>query len=127
MKTVIKNVLLGSVAGLAMVGTAAAADLPVKAKAAEYVKICSTYGAGFYYIPGTDTCLKVGGYVTADTYFTDIEGKTRVTVPGVSYRLDNDPDGQSYFLTRVGVRARCPYADRIRHPAFVLRRSFQCW
>ncbi|GLK72806.1 polymerase [Ancylobacter dichloromethanicus] len=104
MKTVIKNVLLGSVAGLAMVGTAAAADLPVKAKAAEYVKICSTYGAGFYYIPGTDTCLKVGGYVTADTYFTDIEGKTRVTVPGVSYRLDNDPDGQSYFLTRVGVQ-----------------------
>lgn len=68
MKTVIKNVLLGSVAGLAMVGTAAAADLPVKAKPAEYVKICSTYGAGYYYIPGTDTCLKVGGYIKADTY-----------------------------------------------------------
>ena len=27
------------------------------------MKICSLYGAGFYYIPGTDTCIKVGGYV----------------------------------------------------------------
>ena len=25
----------------------------------EYVKICSLYGAGFYYIPGTDTCVNV--------------------------------------------------------------------
>ncbi|TCK31620.1 porin-like protein [Ancylobacter aquaticus] len=104
MKTVIKNVLLGSVAGLAMVGTAAAADLPVKAKAAEYVKICSTYGAGFYYIPGTDTCLKVGGYVTADTYYTDIDAKSRYTSPDLLIRNSDDPDGQSYFLTRVGVQ-----------------------
>ncbi|MEH2563669.1 hypothetical protein V1289_003296 [Bradyrhizobium sp. AZCC 2289] len=29
---------------------AQAADLPVKAKAVEYVKVCSPYGAGFYYI-----------------------------------------------------------------------------
>jgi hypothetical protein len=26
------------------------------------VKICSLYGDGFYYIPNTDTCLKIGGY-----------------------------------------------------------------
>jgi hypothetical protein len=32
----------------------------------QYVKICSLYGAGFFYIPGTDTCLKVGGYVRAE-------------------------------------------------------------
>jgi hypothetical protein len=31
------------------------------------VKICSLYGAGFYYIPGTDTCLKVGGWVRYET------------------------------------------------------------
>jgi len=45
---------------------AQAADLPVKAKAVEYVRICSLYGAGFYYIPGTDTCIKLGGYVRVD-------------------------------------------------------------
>ncbi len=30
------------------------------------MKICSLYGAGFYYIPGTDTCLKIGGMVRAE-------------------------------------------------------------
>jgi hypothetical protein len=45
---------------------AQAADLPVKAKAVQYVKICSLYGAGFYYIPGTDTCIRVSGYVRSD-------------------------------------------------------------
>jgi hypothetical protein len=45
---------------------AQAADLPVKAKAVEYVRICSLYGAGFYYIPGTDTCIKLGGYLRVD-------------------------------------------------------------
>ncbi|HMI94936.1 MAG TPA: porin, partial [Micropepsaceae bacterium] len=46
-----------------------AADLPVKAKAVEYVRICSLYGAGFFYIPGTDTCIKLGGYLRVDTTF----------------------------------------------------------
>ena len=32
----------------------------------QYVKICSLYGAGFYYMPGTDTCIKVGGFVRAE-------------------------------------------------------------
>ena len=45
---------------------AQAADLPVKAKPVQYVKICSLYGAGFYYIPGTDMCLKIGGWVRAE-------------------------------------------------------------
>src|SRR3972149_11419346 len=63
----VKSLLLGTAAGLvAMVG-AQAADLPVKAKPVQYVKICSLYGAGYYYIPGTDTCLKVGGWVRLQT------------------------------------------------------------
>jgi hypothetical protein len=32
----------------------------------QYVKICSLYGVGFYYIPGTDMCLKIGGWVRAE-------------------------------------------------------------
>jgi hypothetical protein len=46
-----------------------AADLPLKAKAVEYVRVCSLYGAGFFYIPGTDTCIKLGGYLRVDTTF----------------------------------------------------------
>jgi hypothetical protein len=56
-----KSLLLGSAAGIAAVTGVQAADLPVKAKPVEYVKICSLYGAGFFYIPGTDKCIKIGG------------------------------------------------------------------
>jgi hypothetical protein len=59
----VKSLLLVSAAGVVAVPGAQAADLPVKAKPVEYVKICSLYGAGFYYIPGTDICMKIGGYV----------------------------------------------------------------
>ena len=67
--TMIKSLILGSAAGLVALSGAQAADLPVKAKAVEYVRICSLYGAGFFYIPGTDTCIKLGGYVRVDTTF----------------------------------------------------------
>jgi hypothetical protein len=62
----VKSLILGSAAGLIAMSGAQAADLPVKAKAVEYVRICSLYGAGFYYIPGTDTCIKLGGYIRVD-------------------------------------------------------------
>ncbi len=65
----VKSLVLGSAAGLLALSGAQAADLPLKAKAVEYVKVCSLYGAGFYYIPGTDTCIKIGGYLRADTSF----------------------------------------------------------
>ena len=64
-----KSLVLGSVASFTMLAGAQAADLPVKAKAVQYLKICSTYGAGFYYMPGTDTCIKISGYVRADANF----------------------------------------------------------
>ncbi len=61
--------LLCSAASLAAIGGAQAADLPLKAKAVEYVRVCSLYGAGFFYIPGTDTCIKLGGYLRVDATF----------------------------------------------------------
>jgi hypothetical protein len=63
----IRSILLGTAAALIATSGTHAADLPVKAKAVEYVKICSPYGPGFFFIPGTDTCLKLGGYLRADT------------------------------------------------------------
>ncbi|MDU3044735.1 porin, partial [Bradyrhizobium sp.] len=65
MKTV-KSLVLGSAAALLAMSGAQAADLPIKAKAVEYVKVCSLYGAGFYYIPGTDTGIKRGGYLRVE-------------------------------------------------------------
>jgi hypothetical protein len=65
----VKSLLLGSAAGLVAVAGAQAADLPVKAKPVEYVKICTLYGDGFYYIPGSDTCIKFSGYIRVDYSF----------------------------------------------------------
>jgi hypothetical protein len=49
-----------------------AADLPAKVAApVEYVRICSTHGNGFFYIPGTETCLRVGGRVRAEYLYVE--------------------------------------------------------
>jgi hypothetical protein len=54
-------------AAFAVATGAGAADLPSrKAAPVEYVRVCSAYGAGFFYIPGTDTCLRIGGRVRAE-------------------------------------------------------------
>ncbi len=58
---------LAAAAVVGLAGTAQAADLGKRAPAAaNYVKVCDAYGAGFFYIPGSDTCLKIGGYVQAE-------------------------------------------------------------
>ncbi len=63
-----RRFVLASVAMLAAVPAARAADAVVVAEPEpmEYVRICDTYGVGFYYIPGTETCLKVSGYIRMD-------------------------------------------------------------
>src|SRR5262245_24823595 len=83
----VKSLLLGSAAGLVAVSGTQAADLPVKAKAVEYVKICSLYGEGFYYIPGTDTCLKFGGYARAD-YGWNVAGSNTPAYSGTQGAQD---------------------------------------
>jgi hypothetical protein len=87
----VKSLILGSAAGLVAMSGAQAADLPVKAKAVEYVRICSLYGAGFYYIPGTDTCIKLGGYVRMDVLAntnSDDTGNTNLPA-GANNRFTN--------------------------------------
>lgn len=109
----IKSLILGSAAGLVAIGGAQAADLPVKAKAVEYVKVCSLYGAGFWYIPGTDTCIKLGGYLRAEVaidtnsvYAGDTSGaggaKNRFT-NGYTWRSRQDLTVDTRTATEYGV------------------------
>ncbi|MFO1166925.1 MAG: porin [Rhodoblastus sp.] len=81
---VAKSLLLGSAAVLATVAGAQAADLPTrKAAPVQYVKICDAYGAGFFYIPGTETCLRVGGLVLAEVAVSNAPARfTVVNTPG---------------------------------------------
>ncbi|MBG6162211.1 hypothetical protein IWQ54_001867 [Labrenzia sp. EL_195] len=60
-------VALGLLAGIASAtGPANAADLPVAPEPIDYVRICDAYGSRFYYIPGTETCLRVRGRVRTE-------------------------------------------------------------
>ncbi|MCM2456558.1 porin [Rhizobium sp. CG4] len=61
----IKSLLIGSAAALAAVSGAQAADAIVAAEPEplEYVRVCDAFGAGYFYIPGTETCLRIGGEV----------------------------------------------------------------
>src|SRR5258707_1828449 len=96
MKT-IKSLVLGSAAALLAMSGAQAADLPVKAKAIEYVRICSLYGAGFFYIPGTDTCIKLGGYLRVDTTFNGAGTQDQPAWNGDPGQMNRYRD---YFITR---------------------------
>ena len=61
----IKSLILGSAAALLAVSGARAADavMAPEPEPVDYVKVCDAYGAGYYYIPGTETCLSIRGYV----------------------------------------------------------------
>lgn len=84
----LKSLMLGAAAA-AVATTAQAADLPVAPEPVDYVRVCDAYGSKFYYIPGTETCLRVGGRV-----------RTQVVVNNVlddGAWGDRDSDGYSWL------------------------------
>jgi hypothetical protein len=108
----VKSLLLGSAAGLVAVAGAQAADLPVKAKPVEYVKVCSIYGAGFFYIPGTDSCIKIGGWVRAEYGFQT--GNSEVPfnqgAGGLNNRIStNELAMRARWVTSLDVRTQTEY------------------
>jgi hypothetical protein len=76
----LRTLLLGSAAALLTVGGAQAADLG--AEPVNYVKVCDAFGAGFYYAPGTDTCMKIGGFTRLDI---NIKGSEASAALGGNY------------------------------------------
>ena len=69
----LKSLFLGSAAAVAAAGGAQAADPVVVIEPApvNYVEVCDAFGAGFFYIPGTETCLDIGGYIRFQVNATD--------------------------------------------------------
>jgi Porin subfamily len=93
---IMRRAALGATATVLAFSAAQAADLPMKAKAVEYVRICSLYGNGFFFIPGTDTCIKLGGYLRVDTTFNGgIQG-----APAWNGDLGEQNRYRNYFASR---------------------------
>lgn len=61
-----KRLVLGTAAGALAVTGAQAADLPVVVEPVDYVQICSAYGDGYFFVPGTEGCLRIRGRVRTD-------------------------------------------------------------
>ena len=97
----IKSLLLGSAAALAVVSGAQAADAVVAAQPEpmEYVKVCDAYGTGFFYIPGTETCLKIGGELRYEKRFSKVGGESTAYDNHSRVKLDVEAKNDSEWGT----------------------------
>ncbi|WP_433850419.1 porin [Brucella pseudogrignonensis] len=98
-----KLIIFSSMASLVTITSANAADYIVspEPESVQYVRVCDAYGAGYFYIPGTETCLRIHGYVRADLKGGDnVYGRTRHNVPGFT---NNSRDTYN-FLSRFTLR-----------------------
>jgi len=102
----IKSLLIGSAAAFAAVSGAQAADAIVAAEPEpmEYVRVCDAFGTGFFYIPGTETCLKIGGFVRFQTGFQ----RDEVAALGLGYGNGNitHSDWDSFTRAHIDFDAR---------------------
>jgi hypothetical protein len=106
-------------AAVATVAGAQAADLNKPAKVAvDYVKVCDAYGAGFFYIPGSDTCLKIGGFARFDIFTGGQSSNTTAGGPGF-----NTFPTRANNAVATGVRADVTL-DARTNTSFGLLRSF---
>jgi len=112
----VKSLILGTAAAFAVTAGAQAADLPVKAKPVGYVKICPQYGPGFYYIPGTDICIKVGGLATMEFGIRNGNQTTEAPISSsgngadlIINRADNDYMARSRIYLILDTRQATPY------------------
>ncbi|WP_068315879.1 porin [Polycladidibacter hongkongensis] len=89
---------------------AQASDLPRQGRAqaepftllepVDYVRVCDQYGAGFWFIPGTDTCLRVGGRVRGEVLHNNLGARPD------GWLLAPDPTFDSRFREGLLFRSR---------------------
>jgi hypothetical protein len=88
--------LCGAFAAFLFANAAHAADFPAKVRSVEYLGVCAAYGKGFSYIPGSDTCMQIGGYLRADATFNG----GIYNAPAWSGDLGQHNRYQDYFAVR---------------------------
>jgi len=97
-------ILMSSAAALAAFSSAQAADAIVAAEPepVEYVRVCDAYGSGYFYIPGTETCLKISGYIR----FQVNAGPNASVTKGNGSTVANDSDWDAYTRGQVQFTAK---------------------
>jgi hypothetical protein len=137
----LKSLLFGSAAALMAVTGAQAAEpiLEPIAEPVDYVRICDAFGTGFFYIPGTDTCLKIGGYVRADFLYDhdweDVVVHARdFGEPFVAFDAAGNPfipvrpqEDRNYNEFGTRVRARLTFDTRVGTDIGMIRTFTDLW
>jgi len=105
----LKTLLLGTATAFVVAGGAQAADLAV-AESVEYVKVCDAYGAGYFYVPGSDVCLNIGAYglMVADFFSSPQNLNFGVGVSGSDLVRTSDYQASwdMYWEDQISVTAR---------------------
>ncbi|MBT9291733.1 porin [Prosthecodimorpha staleyi] len=103
--------------------SASAADLGRPAPAAvDYVKVCDAYGEGFFYIPGSQTCLKIGGFVRAEYRVWKMDADF-----AGSYGLNNGVKSPTSNNATTRVRAQLTLDSRTNTEFGLLRSFTEAW
>ena len=99
----IHSLFLSSAALVASATVGLAADLPSKKAApVDYVKVCTIGAFTGFVIPGSDTCLKVGGFVQIISNGNYRKaGATSERVDGVEYGLGYEYDFGNQWSLRL--------------------------
>ncbi len=114
--------LLAASSSIISVCAAQAADLPSKKAApVNYVKICDAYGAGFFNIPGTDTCVKLGGYVRAEYQYVPGKDTINSATGAVQQSKKNQSETGYEVRGRIDVDARTPTGSGVARTFVRLR------
>jgi hypothetical protein len=97
------RLLLASVGLLAGMAGARAADavVMVEPEPVDFVRVCDVYGTGYFFIPGTETCLRIGGYV-----------RMRLNANSQEYSRASDLDGPEDYAFASKVRVRLEFDTR---------------
>ena len=120
--TLIKSLLLGSAAGIVAVASAQAADLPTrKAAPVEYVRVCNVGGITGWTLPGSDTCVKLSGYITAQFTGGNLETQYNwgTVAEGASAALVTPGLGASIYAANPGLAALSAADTRISQRVLV--------
>lgn len=99
-KSILRSILLGSAVFLAAGAAAEAADNNVVRQSlvggsppSAYAGICDIYGDGFFYLPGTDSCLKIGGLVYGELQ----TAAPSYSMNGQTFEGNGTPKGSGYI------------------------------
>jgi hypothetical protein len=88
----LSTVVLGAVAGFAMMAGARAADMGEKAEPVQFVKICALDGHSYYYIPGNDVCSRNALSLTIGTDERRTKSLMNLSAGGVPKIVDQPDD-----------------------------------